>query len=241
MSEPTSKSVMVAIPSRGTPQPVCFNSAHQAAAAAREHGFTKSIFIYPAGAPRDWNRNRCVQMFLDHPDHLDYLWFIDDDTQVPLDAIYQLAALDKDIVVGPQPLYLNGMVVANVSEGLPTLDEPTSWPAWVLWDENREPFRIGACGFGCVLIKRHVLEAIGQPYFVENYGDVYGNRSQTEDIDFCRRAKEHGFEIWCHPGVVCGHYKTVDLRDFVDRKSIEVTDLTPEEIRAASAQMEPAA
>lgn len=64
-----------------------------------------------------------------------------------------------------------------------------------------EAFRIAGCGFGCVLIETDILKAVTLnkgPCFLPMAG--YG-----EDLAFCKRATEMGFEIWCEPSVVCGH------------------------------------
>lgn len=64
-----------------------------------------------------------------------------------------------------------------------------------------EAFRIAGCGFGCVLIETDILKAVTLnkgPCFLPIAG--YG-----EDLAFCKRATEMGFEIWCEPSVVCGH------------------------------------
>lgn len=64
-----------------------------------------------------------------------------------------------------------------------------------------EAFRIAGCGFGCVLIETDILKAVTLnkgPCFLPMAG--YG-----EDLAFCKRATEIGFEIWCEPSVVCGH------------------------------------
>ena len=39
-----------------------------------------------------------------------------------------------------------------------------------------------------MLVKRHVLEAIGEPYF-ETFG------KQNEDLEFCRKIRNAGFKI----------------------------------------------
>ena len=65
----------------------------------------------------------------------------------------------------------------------------------------REPFRIAGCGFACVLIKTDVLDAVLQAYkscFLPM--PAYG-----EDVAFCKRAADLGYEIWCDPSVRLGH------------------------------------
>lgn len=64
-----------------------------------------------------------------------------------------------------------------------------------------EPFKIAACGFGCVLVSTEILSAVCLHHLtcftpIQNLG---------EDIAFCKRATGLGFELWCEPSVVCGH------------------------------------
>ena len=60
---------------------------------------------------------------------------------------------------------------------------------------------VDAVGMGCVLMKAEIFGRLDPPWFKcdDEYED-YG-----EDIGFCRRAKEAGFGIVVHPGVVLGH------------------------------------
>lgn len=62
-------------------------------------------------------------------------------------------------------------------------------------------FEIGGCGFGCVMLKREVIEAVA--FDSGNWFepcDGYG-----EDLSFCVRAKRAGFKIWCDSTIKCGH------------------------------------
>lgn len=64
-----------------------------------------------------------------------------------------------------------------------------------------QPFQIGGCGFGCVLMETKVVWEIWKKYTfcflpLEELG---------EDLAFCERAKECGFEIWADPSVRVGH------------------------------------
>jgi hypothetical protein len=59
-------------------------------------------------------------------------------------------------------------------------------------------FEVHAAGTAGMLIRKHVLDEIGDPWF-ETYG------KQNEDLMFCRKLREHGFTIWCDPSVLLGH------------------------------------
>ena len=70
-----------------------------------------------------------------------------------------------------------------------------------------EPFRVDGCGFACVLMKTEVLEAVSRKHGkcftpMEDYG---------EDLAFCVRAKEQGYEIWCDPTARVGHIAHVPI------------------------------
>lgn len=69
------------------------------------------------------------------------------------------------------------------------------------------PFKVDGCGFACVLMKTEVLEAVSRKHGkcftpMEDYG---------EDLAFCIRAKEQGYEIWCDPTARVGHIAHVPI------------------------------
>ena len=65
----------------------------------------------------------------------------------------------------------------------------------------REPFRIAGCGFGCVLVSVETLKAV----CMKHTTCFTPLQDLGEDIAFCKRARDLGFELWCDPTVVCGH------------------------------------
>lgn len=198
--------VLIAVPNRGAPSPAGFHSV--IGALYRAEG---SQIVFSAAAPRDFNRNFLCRQFLDNK-QFQWMLFVDDDTIVPNDIISLLIEVDKPVVVGVQPLFFRKMMVVNISYEIQPPGEKMEWPNWVAWEFRQPPHPIKCCGFGCVLIHRDVLERIGHPWFVENYGDVYGENAVTEDIDFCRKCDERGIEMWVCPSAICGHVKSIDLR-----------------------------
>ena len=69
------------------------------------------------------------------------------------------------------------------------------------------PFKVDGCGFACVLMKTEVLEAVSRKHGkcftpMEDYG---------EDLAFCVRAKEQGYEIWCEPTARVGHIAHIPI------------------------------
>lgn len=68
-------------------------------------------------------------------------------------------------------------------------------------DYPREPFRVAGCGFAGVLIETELLKQVQSSYQtcftpIQNYG---------EDLSFCRRVQELGYQIFADPVVRLGH------------------------------------
>jgi len=74
------------------------------------------------------------------------------------------------------------------------------------WSEFQElpeePFEVGGCGFGCVLMDAGVfLDVQGK------FGNMFAPIGNTgEDLAFCWRARECGYKIICDPDIVPGHF-----------------------------------
>lgn len=78
------------------------------------------------------------------------------------------------------------------------------WPFVNRWEGHDYPsgaFKIGGCGFACVLIKTEIIKAV----YKKNGTAFFPMRELGEDLAFCKRAKELGYEIWAEPTVWLGH------------------------------------
>ena len=65
----------------------------------------------------------------------------------------------------------------------------------------REPFRIEGCGFGAVLMETDILKAV-----FNNFKTCFTPLpSLGEDIAFCFRARDLGYELWAEPNCQLGH------------------------------------
>lgn len=142
----------------------------------------------------------------------DYLLFIDDDNPVPSDTIIKFLEDDKDIVTAP--------ILGRRSdgEGNHTLcafygkyydGVRFYFPIKEFRDEGYL-HKVDNSGMGCVLIKRKVLEGVLQKHrdYIFGFGDIrfaqpinveghsYAGRTMSEDMEFCERAVDAGFEIW---------------------------------------------
>ena len=68
------------------------------------------------------------------------------------------------------------------------------------------PFKVDLAGSAGMLIREHVLRAIGDPWF-----RIAGTERQSEDIGFCQAVARAGFRIWCNPTVTMGHIASVEV------------------------------
>jgi len=66
-------------------------------------------------------------------------------------------------------------------------------------------FKVAGIGCGCLLIKMSVFNKLTRPYFPMSFDDK-GQVTVSEDIGFCEKAKDAGFDIWCDPTVEVKHY-----------------------------------
>lgn len=65
--------------------------------------------------------------------------------------------------------------------------------------DKKEPFKVHAAGFGCVLVHRSIFEVLDRPWFKFIPGVC------SEDFYFFVNAQEAGFELWATPTLDLGH------------------------------------
>lgn len=78
------------------------------------------------------------------------------------------------------------------------------WPKVDRWEGCEYPiqaFRIGGCGFACVLIETEIVRNV----YNKNGTAFFPMRELGEDLAFCKRATDMGYEIWAEPSVKLGH------------------------------------
>jgi hypothetical protein len=80
--------------------------------------------------------------------------------------------------------------------------------------ENLQPFRVDAAGTGVFLTHMSMYEKMMPPWYWLEKIWVRGKvkpQTMNEDIAFCRKAREVGYEIWCDPLAEVVHWKNVPL------------------------------
>lgn len=127
----------------------------------------------------------------------EWVWIIGDDHTFAPNVIEHLWNGGFDVVV---PLVLQRShphrTVLYNADGSPCEFDPTS----------RKPFPVGLAGSAGMLVREHVLTAIGDPWF-----RIAGTERQSEDIGFCQAVARAGFRIYCDPDVALGHIATVEV------------------------------
>ena len=172
------------------------------------------------------SENRQIEGFL-ALEGATHLFWTESDMILPDDAILRLLELDKPIA--------SGVYFLREGWGQPCLYKQvvkirkrrkTQEKEWQLYSHTpvtifptQEPFRLGdqkssgVPGFGCVLIKREVLEAMTPPWCEITEG------KHGSDMYFYKHACDAGFDVWVHPGVMCGQidYTVFTIEDYYDR------------------------
>jgi len=145
---------------------------------------------------------------------VDYVFFADDDGVLPSDTLVKLVEDDKDIVGAP-------MMTRNVRDnGEHALCAFEKFDFYIGDGKTVNKYRsmtgfdpakgylqlVDAIGASCFLIKREAFEALwkkhnGRPFeFVDETHITKEHgvtlRNISEDLCFCERAREEGFEIW---------------------------------------------
>ena len=161
-------------------------------------------FELPSHKPYENNLHHIVQNFYDG----DYdFWLNIDSDNPPMNNPLDLIELDKDIVGLPTPVwhYIGNPgerpIYWNVYDYTPESDAYKEHPT----KEGLQ--RVDAIGTGCFLIARRVFEDERMrraPFERKLYPN--GTVNKGNDISFCERARESGFEIWAHYGYPCRHF-----------------------------------
>ena len=126
-------------------------------------------------------------------DYSHILW-LDADMVFTEDLVDDLMDCGKDIVTGiahsrraPYPSCL----FTEIYPGVRRFDG----------EYPQEPFKVAGCGMACVLMKADVISDV----WAHHSTAFFPTRELGEDIAFCKRAADLGYEIWAEPHVQIGH------------------------------------
>jgi len=169
-------------------------------------------FIMPSHKPYVNNLHHIIKTVLD--DGFDFWLNIDADNPPSKGNPLDLVELNKDIIGIPTPVWHN----AHQCPG----NRPVYWNAYEFvsdkegykeWNNKDGLQKVDAVGTGCILIARRVLEhPMMKAPFHRRWTDE-GIMDRGNDMAFCERARECGFEIYCHFSYWCDHYSEMSLHE----------------------------
>jgi len=180
----------------------------------QKDGRYRLMFLMPSHKPYENNLHHIVNDFMKG----DYAFWLNIDTDnPPLQNPLDLVVLNKDIIglptpiwhyegeKGERPVYWNGY------------DYDSSTGAYREHQTRDGLQKVDAVGTGCILIARRVFENKQmriKPF--ERKLNEDGTVNKGNDISFCERAKEQGFEIYCHYDYPCDHFSENSLNEVVN-------------------------
>ncbi len=132
----------------------------------------------------------------------DWILYLDDDMTFSPDIFFNLASYDKDIIGALafkreqpfEPCVYKKREDGNMYSVFP-----------------KKMMDVDAIGSAGLLIKTDVLKKIEFPWFETGYNS--DKEHFSVDFDFCRKAKEAGFKIWCDPDISMGHIGSPPIID----------------------------
>ena len=149
---------------------------------------------------------------------VDYVLMVDNDVQIPNDALISLMDDPKEVVLGyyahrgPDNRYSGRTCICRLlqPDGTPYFNYPlesefTAEEMKQMRDEGRKKIRIHGGGMGCALISMDVFRRTQYPWYdwVNYKGKNRGMLS--EDLYFCEKCKAENIPIFTDTRVACGH------------------------------------
>jgi hypothetical protein len=135
-------------------------------------------------------RNKLVETALENK--ADYLLFVDADMRFPKDTLKILMAHDKDII-GVNATTRSEPVKPTAKNFIVNEDQSVDWLP--IYSNARSGIeKADGIGCGVMLVKTKVFKAMEEPYFY--FEQLGNNKILGEDIYFCIKAKDAGFDTW---------------------------------------------
>ena len=135
-------------------------------------------------------RNKLVETALENK--ADYLLFVDADMRFPQDTLKILMAHDKDII-GVNATTRSEPVKPTAKNFIVNEDQSVDWLP--IYSNARSGIeKADGIGCGVMLVKTKVFKEMEEPYFY--FEQLGNNKILGEDIYFCIKAKDAGFDTW---------------------------------------------
>ncbi len=129
-----------------------------------------------------------------------YLWFIDDDVEIPQGACRQLL---KTLRSAPADVMaVGGVYPAKRNPLEPVVFKTNGEGPFYNWEKD-EIFPVSLIGTGCMMIKTEVFQHLEKPWFKDVDTDML---QITDDAWFCGQLEAKGFRVLADGHVLCTHW-----------------------------------
>jgi len=175
----------------------------------RELGVERYFYLFNRSFPLDLNRNQLADKALELG--ADRLLFLDADMTHPPDLVPALvrdslesgAALVSALYFKKQPPH-PAVSARRCDPSDPQLLTPID-------TLDKGLVECEVIGMGAALIHREVFAAVPRPWFEYAVYAKTGERTVTEDVTFCDKARAAGFRLLTDTRLVCGHLRQVEV------------------------------
>jgi len=154
----------------------------------------ETILIDCTGSITAIARNRIVKVAKEQK--CTHILFLDADMTFPTDVIPKLLKHNVDIACGlyKQRNEPHKYALFRIKKG-----------EYIRPEIEEGLMKVDAAGTGCMLINMKLFDKIDFPWF--DYRQYRRSKTKyfTEDIWFCKKAREKGFKIYVDTDVKCGH------------------------------------
>lgn len=212
-------------------------------------------FVRSGGGAFKYIWNQVIRDFL--KTDYDNLWSCHDDVMMHPGTLKRLLSWDKPLVSALAfsrggvifPLFWEGTEegqrgykykVKETAQWFKSRDADVTFGVHLMEPKPEDAlFSVGFASTGCMLIHRSVLEAMTDPWFMEDDDFKHGG----EDRYFCENARAAGFETYVDRSSIVGHLGgdvPIGLRDFMVGAMVMAPEIfvTPEAVAAAQEIMD---
>ncbi len=187
--------IFIAVPTLETvPALFCQSLALLQRAGNTQIGFEVGSLVYNA-------RNSLARQAI--KSEADYVMWLDSDMVFAPDLLQRMLKVCTEEKID----FLTGLCFRRKPPYTPTLfdrlektERGASYTALMSVPEGR--FKVGGCGFAGVLMSTDVLLSVAAKFEGRMFDPMIGF---GEDVAFCWRARQCGYEIWCDSNIELGH------------------------------------
>ena len=136
-----------------------------------------------------------------------YIFFLDDDVQIPSFAIrklvYDLEQADEDVMA------IGGIYTEKAFPPEPLVFRGKGMGSFWKWKVG-EIFPVDGIAGGCLMVKMEVFDKISSPWFFTSdellTSGSAARKYQTDDLYFCDKVRNAGYRILADGGILCVHW-----------------------------------